>query len=91
MNTIVSWLALIIAVIALFLGWVAFDRTGADLEAEIEQRTNRALQQMRLDLDRLEDRTREGAADTLDAGADAARSAADELDEGAANTRTDNE
>ena len=38
---LVAWLALVLAIIALWLGWTAYNRTGGDLE----QRIQRGLQQ----------------------------------------------
>lgn len=35
--SIVAWIALIVAIIALSLSWIAFNRTGADLEQRVQQ------------------------------------------------------
>lgn len=42
----VAWVALIIALIALVLGWIAFNRTGADLNQRIETRMQEAVQEI---------------------------------------------
>lgn len=39
-------MALIIALIALVLGWIAFNRTGADLNQRIETRMQEAVQEI---------------------------------------------
>jgi len=40
----VAWLALIIAVIALILGWVAYNRTGVNLDQQIQNAVSSALE-----------------------------------------------
>lgn len=38
-----GWVAIIIAVVALILSWVAYNRTGEDLENQIQQEVNNAV------------------------------------------------
>lgn len=40
----VAWLALILAVLALVLAWMAYNRTGDNLENRIQQGVNRAAE-----------------------------------------------
>lgn len=47
MNTIIAWLGFLIAVAALILGWVAFNRTGTDVEALVKQQTEAAAADLR--------------------------------------------
>lgn len=60
--SIVAWIALIIAVIALAISWVAYNRTGADLEDQIRTQVEQSL-------NAAEDATQE-ASDAIDAGPD---------------------
>lgn len=39
----VAWLALIIAIVSLSLAWVAYNRSGADLEEQIKREVNQAI------------------------------------------------
>ena len=39
----VAWIALIIAIIALVLGWIAYNRTGEDLENQIRTQVEQGL------------------------------------------------
>ena len=40
----VAWIALIVAILALILGWIAYNRTGEDLENQIQTQVRRLLQ-----------------------------------------------
>lgn len=42
----VAWLALFIAVVALFIAWMAYNRTGEDLENRIQQQVNQAADEV---------------------------------------------
>lgn len=54
-TTLLAWIALIAALIALWLAWVAYDRTGTDLDERIQQEVRQGVQ---------------GAENVLDAGPD---------------------
>lgn len=41
--SIVAWIALIVSVLALILGWVAFNRTGEDLENQIQRQVDQTI------------------------------------------------
>lgn len=43
-SGVVAWLALILAVLALALAWMAYNRTGDDLENRIQQGINRTTE-----------------------------------------------
>lgn len=58
----VAWIALVLAIGALILAWVAFNRTGEDLEDKIQRQVEQGLNVT-------EDATRE-AGDAIDAGPD---------------------
>lgn len=58
----VAWIALIVGVIALILAWMAYNRTGADLEQQIQDTVNQSL-------NTAEDAT-QNASDAIDAGPD---------------------
>lgn len=58
----VAWIALIIALVALTLGWIAYNRTGVDLEDQIKSQVEQSV-------DATQDATRE-ASDAVDAGPD---------------------
>ncbi len=58
----VAWLALIVAIVALILAWVAYNRTGEDLENQIQTQVEQSL-------NTAEDATQE-AGDAIDAGPD---------------------
>ena len=75
-TKIIAWLALIIAILALALAWTAYDRTGADLDDQIEsgvENTDNAL-------DSAGDATEDATKDTLQGIEEAAGNAADEID-----------
>lgn len=46
-----AWLALIVAIVALILGWVAYNRTGVDLEERIESAVEEAISEARMELE----------------------------------------
>jgi hypothetical protein len=79
-NGTVAWLALIIAVIALIVGWVAFNRSGPDVIDTLQMQ----VEELEQELQEVEDDVRAGTAETLEEGADA-------LDAGARDARTDEE
>ncbi len=58
----VAWIALIISIVALILAWVAYNRTGTDLEDQIKT-------QVQSSLDAAEDAT-QTTTDAIDAGPD---------------------
>lgn len=60
--SVVAWIALIVAVIALVIAWIAYNRTGADLEDQIQTQVQQSL-------DAAESATQE-ATDAIDAGPD---------------------
>ena len=60
--SVVAWIALIVAVIALILAWMAYDRTGANLEQQIRTQVEESV-------NATEDATRD-ASDAIDAGPD---------------------
>lgn len=72
-TSVVAWIALIVAIIALTLGWVAFNRTGEDLEnkiqQQVEQRTQDLQQGAQEGAQNVEEGTREGTQ-RLDEGPD---------------------
>lgn len=41
-TTALTWLALLLAIIALALAWAAYNRTGVDLENKIQEQIKRA-------------------------------------------------
>lgn len=69
-TSVVGWTALIIALIALALAWVAFNRTGTDIEAIVEQRVDDATVEMREDYSELEARFRANTAESLNEAAE---------------------
>lgn len=44
-TTFLSWLAILLAIAALALAWVAYNRTGEDLENRIQQGINEAAEE----------------------------------------------
>lgn len=50
-TTFVAWLALILAVLALWLAWTAYDRTGGDLDERIRQEVQQGAQNVEESLD----------------------------------------
>lgn len=65
-NTIVSWVALIIALIAVVLSWVAFNRGGADIETIIREQAEQAAAELRVDFETLEQDLRQSTANQLE-------------------------
>lgn len=61
-TSLVAWLALIVGLLAFWLAWMAYDRTGADLDQRIQQGVQQAS-----------DNVQQGAQDAeeaIDAGPD---------------------
>ena len=58
----VAWIALIISIIALSLAWMAYDRTGADLDQQIQTQVQESV-------NAAENATQD-AAEAIDAGPD---------------------
>jgi len=67
------WTTLVIAIIALILAWVAYNRTGVNIEEQVQAEINEAFAELNIELDTLERQIREGTADTLQDGADEVR------------------
>lgn len=61
-TTVVAWVALILALLALGFAWMAYNRTGEDLEDRIRQGVSEGLTGI--------ERGTDDAVDTLDAGPD---------------------
>lgn len=61
-SSVVGWIALIVAVAALVLAWMAYDRTGANLEQEIRTQVQEGINSA-------QDATNR-ATDAIDAGPD---------------------
>lgn len=69
-NSIVGWTALVFALIALVLAWVAFNRSGADIEAIIQEEAERRTAEFQTNFDALEADLRAQMAEQLDNAAD---------------------
>lgn len=63
---LLSWLALILSILALILAWTAYNRTGTDLEDRIQQ-------EIREGTSTVEEGTNDAVNDTQDATNDASR------------------
>lgn len=72
-NSLVAWIALILSIIAAILAWMAFNRSGTDLEAVMQEQMNEAMTEIRADMDALEAEMRSSTADQLDEAADDVR------------------
>ena len=69
----VAWTALIVAIIALILGWTAFNRSGVDLEDMIQQEVQEAAQEIEEEYQEGERAVRDSTSDALiEAGSDVA-------------------
>ncbi|MEA3450135.1 MAG: hypothetical protein U9Q85_04160 [Patescibacteria group bacterium] len=55
---LINVLVVIIAVIALFLAWTAYNRSGIDLEVKLERQIDEMRQETRINIARLEAKTR---------------------------------
>lgn len=69
-SSIIGWLALIIAVVALILGWVAFNRSGADIEAIIQEEAEQRAEELRAEFNALEAEFRANTASELEEAAE---------------------
>lgn len=58
----VAWIALVVAIVALVIAWMAYNRTGADLEDQIKTQVEQSLQAA--------EEATQGASDAIDAGPD---------------------
>jgi len=74
----VAWIALIAAILALILAWVAYNRTGVDLEEQIQMEVEEAVDEVNLE-EAVSD-IQQGASDALEATEQAAQEVADEVD-----------
>lgn len=61
-TSFVAWIALIVAVLALTLAWMAYDRTGADLDEKIQQQVQQGVNAT--------ERGLENTEEAIDAGPD---------------------
>jgi F0F1-type ATP synthase membrane subunit b/b' len=68
---VAAWLALLIAILALVLAWVAYNRTGDDLEKKIQTQVQQGI-----------DKTQNATQDAANATQDTAQDAAQSIDEG---------
>lgn len=64
-SNAVAWLALIIALVALALGWMAFNRTGVNVEEMVQQQVREATVELQNDYQQLEARVRQNTAEGL--------------------------
>lgn len=62
-----TWLALIIALAALVLAWIAYNRTGEDLEAKIQREINQAVNQGREAVDETREQINQETPNTVPA------------------------
>lgn len=72
-TKIVSWLALLLALLALGLAWMAYNRTGADLERRVQQQVEQGVnktQEAAGDAAQQVEQGAESAGDAVDAGPD---------------------
>lgn len=77
-NSFVAWTALVLAIIAIILAWVAFNRTGQDIEAIIQEQIEEATAEIRVNYEELEDEVRSSTANQLDEAATDVRTDEDE-------------
>jgi cytoskeletal protein RodZ len=52
-GDVAVWIALIIAIIALILAWVAYNRTGVDLEQQIQDQVEESINDAQNNIDQL--------------------------------------
>lgn len=50
-SSIVSWVAIVLSVIAIVLSWIAYNRTGEDLESKINQQLQEAQESVENQVD----------------------------------------
>ena len=60
--SVVAWVALIVAILALILGWIAYNRTGDDLENQIQTKVQEGINAA--------DNAAKDASNAVDAGPD---------------------
>lgn len=70
-TKVVMWLALLIAIIALVLAWMAYNRTGEDLDKKIQDQVQQSINE-----------TQNATQDAANATQDAAQDAAEAIDAG---------
>lgn len=64
-SSTMSWIALIIAAIALWFSWIAFNRTGSDLEQIIRDQVNAATADIERNYSEMEATIRANTVETL--------------------------
>ena len=68
-NNGVAWTAMLVAILALIMGWAAFNRAGADIEDIVQQEVEEATQEMRQNYQELEAELRGSASQSLEEAA----------------------
>jgi len=64
-TAFVAWVALITSIVALLLGWMAFNRSGVDVEALVQREVTEATAEIDQRYEALEERVRSSTSDTL--------------------------
>lgn len=70
----IAIVALIVSLVALVLGWVAFNRSGTDIEDVVQRQVEEATVEFNANLEDLEERFRQNAAEEM-------RQAAEDVEE----------
>ena len=83
-NATVAYIALIIAIIALIIGYLAYNRSGVDLEDQIQREVSEAVVNLENAAQNTEEVVRNESAEALEGTSDA-------LDRAATDARTDDD
>ena len=79
----VAWIALLLAIAGLTLGWLAYNQTGTDLEEKIQTQVEQGIQEAGQATDGAGQNIQDAADDLTDEAGDALQQGAQEVEEGA--------
>lgn len=90
-NSLISWLALAIAVLALVLGWTAYNRAGGDLEEQIRREVQKAILEAEEARQNAEDASRAATGALMNESGKALDKTGAELQQESADVKSDSE
>lgn len=65
-GSVVAWLALVLAIAALALGWIAYNRTGQDLESTIRNQVDESVNSVQQGAQDVQENVNQGANEAQD-------------------------
>ena len=75
----VAWVALAVAIVALLVGWAAYNRSGQDVAEVVREQVEEATAELQLNYEQLERTVRQNTASGLEGAAGVLDQAADDV------------